>query len=278
MSGVRPLNIQLQSLIETFRFVDIVDILLVALIIYFIYKSIKDTRALSLLKGLIVLAVIYVVSHAIDLHVVNWILQQSLTIIMVALPVVFQPELRRTLERLGRGGLLGIRKEVPEKELMYLVGEVIGAARNMSRERIGALIVFEREVGLGDIVDTGILLDSHATRELLENIFVLNTPLHDGAVVIRGTRIAAAGCLLPLTQNRNLSTELGTRHRAAIGISEQTDAVVIVVSEETGKISYTYGGHIYRHLTEQELQEMLMAFLGKSTSPITRFLKWRDGK
>ena len=121
-------------------------------------------------------------------------------------------------------------------------------------------------------------MDSHTSRELLENIFVPNTPLHDGAVVIRGARLMAAGCLLPLTQNRNLSTELGTRHRAAIGLSEQTDAVVIVVSEETGKISYTYGGHIYRHLTEKELQEMLMAFLGKAKSPITRFLKWRDSK
>lgn len=137
----------------------------------------------------------------------------------------------------------------------------MAASKVMARAHIGALIVFERDVRLGDIIDTGIQIDGIVSRELLNNIFIPNTPLHDGAVVIRKSRIMAAGCLLPLTQNRSLSTELGTRHRAAIGLSEQADAVVLVVSEETGKISYTYGGHIYRELPEQQMRDSLRAFL-----------------
>ena len=152
---------------------------------------------------------------------------------------------------------MGTRTSVPEKELDGAIDEVLSAAKNMSRDNIGALIVFEREVGLGDYIDTGIAIDGVVSRELLENIFVPNTPLHDGAVIIRGHRIMSAGCLLPLTADRNLSTELGTRHRAAIGLSEQTDAVVLVVSEETGKISYSYGGHIYRHLPDDKIKEAL---------------------
>ena len=159
-----------------------------------------------------------------------------------------------------------------------LVNEVMASAKVMSRDRIGALIVFEREVGLGEIIDTGIEIDGKVSRELLNNIFIPNTPLHDGAVVIRGNRIMAAGCLLPLTQDRSLSTELGTRHRAAIGLSEQADAVVLVVSEETGKISYTYGGHIYRHLPEEQLRESLRAFMERPKNALSFLKKWRAKK
>ena len=254
---------QLQGLIETFRFGDLVDILSVAVLLYYLYKQIRDTRAMALLKGLIVLGLINVASRFFDLHVISWLLQQGMTVLLVALPVVFQPELRRALERLGRGRLFSKSQDVSEVEIDSLVNEVMASAKVMSRDRIGALIVFEREVGLGEIIDTGIEIDGKVSRELLNNIFIPNTPLHDGAVVIRGNRIMAAGCLLPLTQDRSLSTELGTRHRAAIGLSEQADAVVLVVSEETGKISYTYGGHIYRHLPEEQLRESLRAFLKK---------------
>lgn len=162
-----------------------------------------------------------------------------------------------------------------EVEIDSLVNEVMASAKVMSRDRIGALIVFEREVGLGEIIDTGIEIDGKVSRELLNNIFIPNTPLHDGAVVIRGNRIMAAGCLLPLTQDRSLSTELGTRHRAAIGLSEQADAVVLVVSEETGKISYTYGGHIYRHLPEEQLRESLRAFMERPKNALSFLKKWR---
>ena len=158
------------------------------------------------------------------------------------------------------------------------INEVMAAERVMSREHTGALIVFEREVGLNDFVDTGILMDAVLSRELIKNIFVPSTPLHDGALIIRDGRIRAAGCLLPLTEDRTLSTELGTRHRAAIGLSEQTDAVVVVVSEETGTISYTYGGHIYRHLPEDQIKEALRTFMERPRQTITSMWKWRANK
>ena len=269
---------QLQGLIETFRFGDLVDILSVAALLYYLYKQIPHPRPTALLKGLIVLGLINVASRFFDLHVISWLLQQGMTVLLVALPVVFQPELRRALERLGRGRLFSKSQDVSEVEIDSLVNEVMASAKVMSRDRIGALIVFEREVGLGEIIDTGIEIDGKVSRELLNNIFIPNTPLHDGAVVIRGNRIMAAGCLLPLTQDRSLSTELGTRHRAAIGLSEQADAVVLVVSEETGKISYTYGGHIYRHLPEEQLRESLRAFMERPKNALSFLKKWRAKK
>lgn len=222
---------QFSSLIETFRFLDFIDIMTVAVAIYFVYKQLKDTRAVSLLKGLLVLAFINVVSHTLNLYVINWILQQGMTVLLFALPVVFQPELRRALEQLGRGRIFNRAQNVSEAEMDSAINEVMAAARVMSREHTGALMVFEREVGLGDYIDTGILVDAKLSRELIKNIFVPGTPLHDGAMIIRNGRIMAAGCLLPLTEDRTLSTELGTRHRAAIGLSEQADCVVVVVRD-----------------------------------------------
>ncbi|NCB96133.1 MAG: TIGR00159 family protein [Negativicutes bacterium] len=269
---------QFSSLIETFRFLDFIDIMTVAVAIYFVYKQLKDTRAVSLLKGLLVLAFINVVSHTLNLYVINWILQQGMTVLLFALPVVFQPELRRALEQLGRGRIFNRAQNVSEAEMDSAINEVMAAARVMSREHTGALIVFEREVGLGDYIDTGILVDAKLSRELIRNIFVPGTPLHDGAMIIRNGRIMAAGCLLPLTEDRTLSTELGTRHRAAIGLSEQADCVVVVVSEETGKISYTYGGHIYRHLPEDQIKEALRTFMERPRQTITSMWKWGGSK
>ena len=269
---------QFSSLIETFRFLDFIDIMTVAVAIYFVYKQLKDTRAVSLLKGLLVLAFINVVSHTLNLYVISWILQQGMTVLLFALPVVFQPELRRALEQLGRGRIFNRAQNVSEAEMDSAINEVMAAARVMSREHTGALMVFEREVGLGDYIDTGILVDAKLSRELIKNIFVPSTPLHDGAMIIRNGRIMAAGCLLPLTEDRTLSTELGTRHRAAIGLSEQADCVVVVVSEETGKISYTYGGHIYRHLPEDQIKEALRTFMERPRQTITSMWKWGGSK
>ena len=269
---------QFSSLIETFRFLDFIDIMTVAVAIYFVYKQLTDTRAVSLLKGLLVLAFINVVSHTLNLYVINWILQQGMTVLLFALPVVFQPELRRALEQLGRGRIFNRAQNVSEAEMDSAINEVMAAARVMSREHTGALMVFEREVGLGDYIDTGILVDAKLSRELIKNIFVPGTPLHDGAMIIRNGRIMAAGCLLPLTEDRTLSTELGTRHRAAIGLSEQADCVVVVVSEETGKISYTYGGHIYRHLPEDQIKEALRTFMERHRQTITGMWKWGGSK
>ena len=253
-----------EALIHTFRILDLIDILTVAIGIYYMYKLLKDTRAVALLKGLLFLAILNVLSHVMNLYVINWILQQGMTVILFALPVVFQPELRRALEQLGRGRIFSKAQNVNEEE--------------MSREHTGALIVFEREVGLNDFIDTGIIVDAVLSRELIKNIFVPSTPLHDGAMIIRNGRIQAAGCLLPLTEDRTLSTELGTRHRAAIGLSEQTDAVVVVVSEETGVISYTYGGHIYRHLPEDQIKEALRTFMERPRQNITSMWKWGGKK
>ncbi|MDU1673297.1 MAG: DNA integrity scanning protein DisA nucleotide-binding domain protein [Veillonella sp.] len=242
----------IDALIHTFRLLDIVDIIIVAIGIYYLYKLLKDTRAVSLLKGLVMLAIFNLLSHLLNLYVINWILQQS--------------------------RIFSKAQNVNEEEMDMAINEVMAAARVMSREHTGALIVFEREVGLNDFVDTGILIDAVLSRELIKNIFVPSTPLHDGALIIRDGRIRAAGCLLPLTEDRTLSTELGTRHRAAIGLSEQTDAVVVVVSEETGTISYTYGGHIYRHLPEDQIKEALRTFMERPRQTITSMWKWRANK
>ena len=208
----------LQGLISSFRLLDIIDILLVAFVLYKLYYLIYNTRAVALIKGLLVLGIVTVVSKVLDLHVINWLLQQGMTVILVALPVVFQPELRRALEQIGRGHLFRSGQVINAEELEHLVDEVVAVTESLSKTRTGALLVFEREVGLNDYIDTGIFIQGIVSRELLGNIFIPNTPLHDGAVIIRENEIMAAGCLLPLTSDRSLSTELGTRHRAAIGI------------------------------------------------------------
>ena len=270
--------IPIQGFISSFRLLDILDIALVAFFLYKLFFLLRNTRAVSLIKGLVFLGIITVISRALNLHVVNWILQQGMTVILVALPVVFQPELRRALEHIGRGRLFHSNRMISEEELAHMLDEIIPLTAGLSKTKTGALLVFEREVGLNEIIDTGIQIDGLVSKELLGNIFIPNTPLHDGAVVIREGRIMAAGCLLPLTTDRSLSTELGTRHRAAIGISEKSDAVVVVVSEETGAVSYTYGGHIYRHLTDEGLRKTLEGFFSKRPQGWVNFLKRRSDK
>ena len=268
----------IQGFISSFRLLDVVDILLVAFFLYKMLILIRNTRAVALIKGLIVLGAVTVSSRFLNLHVINWMLQQGMMVIMFALPVVFQPELRRALEQIGRGRLIRSSQVVDMEALERLLDEIVAVTESMSKTHTGALIVFERDVGLNDYIDTGIQIDGKVSRELLGNIFIPNTPLHDGAVIIRDDRIMAAGCLLPLTSDRSLSTELGTRHRAAIGISELADAVVVVVSEETGSISYTYGGHIYRHLDGTALRNVLMTFLKRQPQGLANILKWRPMK
>lgn len=275
------MDLPIQGFISSFRLLDVVDILLVAFFLYKLLILIRNTRAVALIKGLIFLGVITILSSSrfLNLHVINWLLQQGLMIIMVALPVVFQPELRRALEQIGRGRLFRTSDQIMnDEEWDRLIDEIIAITESLSKTHTGALIVFEREVGLNDYIDTGISIDGIVSRELLGNIFIPNTPLHDGAVIIRRNRVMAAGCLLPLTSDRSLSTELGTRHRAAIGISELADAVVVVVSEETGAVSYTYGGHIYRHLDGQALRNTLNAFLKQPTQGLANLFKWRPMK
>ena len=254
---MRFLFIQLQGLLSSITILDIIDIVVVAYFLYRVYLMLKNTHAATLFKGLMVLALFMIICRWMNLHVISWLLEKSMTIIMVALPVVFQPELRRALEQIGRGRLFHKRSELDEQELEDMLDNVADAARIMGKNKVGALIVFERNSGLAERIETGVAIDGLVSSGLLQNIFVKDTPLHDGAVIVRGNRIMAASCLLPLTENRNLSQELGTRHRAAIGLSEQPDAVIVVVSEETGTISVARNGEIMRYLTVDDVKEIL---------------------
>ena len=245
------------GILSTISPLDIVDILIVAAIIYKIYEMLQETRAITLIKGLAVLLTITVICSWLNLHVISWLLQKAIAILTVALPIVFQPELRRALEHLGQGKLIGKGVFLDDNEVQNVVEELVKASKSLSATKTGALIVIERNMKINDISSTGIHIDGLITSEFLLNVFIPNTPLHDGAAVVRGDRLIAAGCLLPLTENRELSTELGTRHRAAIGLSEQCDALVLVVSEETGTISIAENGHIMRHLDSDTLRATL---------------------
>ena len=255
--------IQVQGLLSTLGILDIVDILLVAYFLYTLYQMLINTRAATLVKGLLILLVIMMTSRWMNLHVISWLMEKSMTVILVALPVVFQPELRRALEQIGRGKWFhkGGSSELDEAEFETLLRAVSGATTVMSRRKVGALMVFERNTGLEECIETGIAIDGLLSEGLLLNIFEKDTPLHDGAVIIRGKRIVAASCLLPLTENRNLSQELGTRHRAGMGVSEQSDAVVIIVSEETGTVSIARNGELMRYLNADDVREILRSTL-----------------
>ena len=255
--------IQYHGLLSTVGVRDVVDILLVAVILYKSYEMLKDTRAITLAKGLFVMMGVALGAYILELHAIYWLLSKSIYLLFMALPIVFQPELRRALERIGQGKFLGSAVYLNAEEADTLVNEIDKVVFNMSAKKIGALIVLEREIGINEIIDTGIRVDGLVTAPFMMNVFIPNTPLHDGAAVIRGNRMIAAGCLLPLTENRSLSTELGTRHRAALGLSEQCDAVVVIVSEETGIVSIAENGHITRRLNSEQLKNRLRPLLTK---------------
>lgn len=233
----------------------------IAIVSYIFYKAIllvEGTRAVQLLKGLLILLVFASVSNLLGLTTINWLLSRLELAIAVALPVVFQPEIRRALAQLGKGRLFSRSfRMMRAEDMAEVINEIVRAAVDLSERRTGALIVIERETGINDYIDTGIKLDGLVSSEILENIFVPNTPLHDGAVVIRGDRIIAASCFLPLSDSPYLSNKLGTRHRASLGISEVSDAVTIAVSEETGTISLSNSAKLTRYLDEDTLKKQL---------------------
>lgn len=276
--------IQYHGLLSTVGFRDVVDILLVAVILYKSYEMLKDTRAITLAKGLFVMMGVALGAYILELHAIYWLLSKSIYLLFMALPIVFQPELRRALERIGQGKFLGSAVYLNAEEADTLVNEIDKVVFNMSAKKIGALIVLEREIGINEIIDTGIRVDGLVTAPFMMNVFIPNTPLHDGAAVIRGNRMIAAGCLLPLTENRSLSTELGTRHRAALGLSEQCDAVVVIVSEETGIVSIAENGHITRRLNSEQLKKRLRPLLIKADPTLkmkdikNAFDTWRKNK
>lgn len=237
---------------------DILDILIVTFLIYKILNLAKSRSTMQIIKAVIFLFVLSYVSSVAGLNALNYIVSRTIEVGLVALVVVFQPELRRALERLGGSSLKGIiTPKVRPGDTVETLEQTVEACRTMSRQKIGALIVFERENNLEEYFRTGTVVDAAVSAELLKNIFFPKAALHDGAVVVRSDRIAAAGCVLPLTENPNLSRDLGTRHRAAIGISEHSDAVVVVVSEETGVISCVQGGSLKRYLTPENLLKLL---------------------
>lgn len=253
--------------LRTIQVSDYVDILITAVIIYYMITWLRETRAMQLVKGIIVVFAVLALSGWFHLTIINYILSAIVQVGVFALVVLFQPELRSILERLGRsrvGKLIDIATNEPgqgENGDDNVVDSIVDAVTDMSRERTGALIVIERDTKLGDHTKRGTKIDADVSKELLENIFFKNSPLHDGAVIVRNGRIHSAGCFLPLTSNDNLSAELGTRHRAALGISEVSDAMIIVVSEETGRISIALGGSLTRNVTREPLKHALERFL-----------------
>ena len=269
----------LRSFFQVLKLTDIIDIFLIAIIVYQLLKILKETRAMQLIKGIFLLFLILQVSSWAHLTTLNYLMRNAMQVGMFAIVVIFQPELRSLLEKMGRsnvGKLIDVATgNVNEDD--YAVSEIVHAATNMSSTKTGALIVIERETKLGDVIRTGTLLDAEVSSSLLENIFFPKTPLHDGAVIIRGDRIHTAGCFLPLTSNTNLSRDLGTRHRAALGISEASDAIVVIVSEETGKISIAINGSLTRNLTEASLKTALGKALARKTDR-DRLKFWRSTK
>ncbi len=263
--------------ISLIRPADIIDILIVAFALYKAIKLVQETRAQQLVKAIVILLLILWGSTLLRLHTITYILENVMQVGFLALIIIFQPELRRALEKVGRSKIGKLFSQSPEN-IDHMVEELAEATTYLSSHKIGALIVLEQSTKLGEIVATGTRLSANISSALLINIFIPNTPLHDGAVVISDGHISAASCLLPLTQNDSLSRELGTRHRAALGMSEISDAIIIVVSEETGKISVARDGNMVRNLTADTLRRTLYKNLAEpetAPNPVDELRKWK---
>ncbi len=245
------------EVLRSLTWANVLDILLVAALFYAILRLIRGTQAVQLLRGILVIAVGAIIASALlPFTAFRWLIRSSIPALLVALPVIFQPEIRRALERLGRAGAFFNR--VPYEAMGgKVLNEIVKAAGSLAEHRYGALIVLEGTTGLQPYAETGVILDAEVSRELLLTIFYPGTALHDGAVIVRGNKVLAAGCILPLSSNPSLYRSLGTRHRAAIGITEQSDALAVVISEETGTISVAYNGRMIRHLDEKRLLRVL---------------------
>lgn len=251
----------------------VLDIAILAFIIYRLLMLVRGTRAVQLLKGILIVFLLAVGSELLGLNAVTWILNQFWAVMFVALAVIFQPELRRFLEQLGRGRIFSRSSSMDVGDLAHLIDEVVAASVTCAKTRTGMLIVIERETGLADYAENGIHLDAEVSRQLLTNIFVKDTPLHDGATIIQHGRVAAAACFLPLSDNPYISLALGTRHRAGIGLSEVSDALIIIVSEETGAISVAQEGKLIRQLDEKGLRELMAESLTSSSQHADPLLK-----
>lgn len=256
----------------------IVDISIVSYVVYKLILLVKETRALQLIKGLLVILIASYLSQWLGLRTISFILKNTIQIVGLALVVLFQPELRRGLEQIGRSKFrdyFSFEEENIGLQTSAVIEEIIRATSEMSKNYTGALIVIERDTKMGEIINTGVYLDSNISSEVLINIFTPNTPLHDGAVIIRANRIKAAACFLPLTENPNLSKELGTRHRAALGITEVSDSIAVVVSEESGRISFALNGGLTRNLTPDTLRKALNKNLLEKNTTNKKLSLWK---
>ena len=259
---------------------DVAEIFIISFLVYHIMVWVKNTKAWSLLKGVSVILVFLLIAVLLDMSTILWIAENVLSIAVIAMVVVLQPELRKALEELGRKNLISsilpidTNKETDGRFSDKTISEIVKACIEMGKAKTGALIVIEQEHRLGDYERTGIAVDGLVTSQLLINIFEHNTPLHDGAVIVQGDRITSATCYLPLSDNMELSKELGTRHRAGVGISEVTDSLTIIVSEETGKISTAYNGSLKRNIDADELKQQLIKVQNK-TMEEKKILKWK---
>ena len=243
------------SYIRTIGVSDAIDILIVAYLIYKSIDIIRRNNSKNVARAILLLMIMLVLSYVFGLTMINYLLRKAMELGLIAIVVLFQPELRRLLERVGSS--FSTNRSISTPAMENAIAQTVLACTDMSESHTGALIIFERDVDLGSIVNTGTLINADVTAELLKNLFYNKAPLHDGAVIIRDARIDAAGCVLPLTKSRNLSKDLGMRHRAGIGLSEESDAVVIIVSEETGAISLAVDGMLKRHLNSAALTELL---------------------
>jgi diadenylate cyclase len=256
---VERVAVEIAGLAPQFTWSSVLDILLVALVFYGLFRLFQGTQAVALLRGILVIALIIVVAAS-RFTAFAWLLRNALPMILVAIPVIFQPELRRALERLGRSAPFVMGRSAREASAQQVIHEIAQAVEALARERTGALIVLEGETGLEEYIESGERIDAGVSARLLTTVFFPGTPLHDGAVIIRGERVIAAACVLPLTQRDLADSSLGTRHRAAVGITEQNDAVAIVVSEETGIVSLARAGRMAGCLSGQRLRSIGRSF------------------
>lgn len=247
--------------LKSMSFTAIIDILVVAFIFYKGYMLIKETRAEQLLKGIAFIIILIPISAILNLSMLYFILSKTLTIGIISVVIIFQPEIRRALEHLGRSAFEDKHGFVDKEQRNIYVNEIVNAVSNLADSKIGALIAIEQGTGLGEIISSGTIIEAKITSNLLENIFVVNTPLHDGATIIGKDKILAAGCVLPLTNNKEINKKLGTRHRAGIGLSEISDALIIIVSEETGIISLAINGRLTRNYDKDRLRSILLKIM-----------------
>ncbi|MBQ4466916.1 MAG: diadenylate cyclase CdaA [Firmicutes bacterium] len=267
-----------QNIISNIGINDVLDILIVAFLFFKLLGFIRETRAEQLAKGILILVLVAVIANLLNLYTLQWILSNLVNVGLIAIVIIFQPELRRLLENLGRNKLINNFSGIDLEEAEQITVEIKEALLAMSRTRTGALIVIERETTLTDIIETGTVIRAEINREMIGNIFYEGAPLHDGALIIRGDKLEAAGCVLPLTEDKKLSKELGTRHRAGIGITENSDALVFIVSEETGIISKAEDGRLERKLDGKKIEAILNGIYiaqDKNSLPerITKILK-----